>query len=654
MPKFIKKRWHGFHIYALFLVAALFISIVTVQQWVLGVIGFIVLAIIAVYSILASFSFKNDLEDYIATLSYRIREANENALTQLPFGIVLYDEDLNVQWTNTYITNLYTESMIGKNAAELAEEMLDFIQGDKNELIVFIFDRYYHLQIQRDEKIIYFFDVTEMMELKQKLEEEQPVIAFITLDNYDEITQGMDDQIRTNISSLVTSLLNKWAKRYGIFLRRTSSDRFIAMMNLRSLEKVEEARFDILDEIREQTAKEKLPITLSIGVGVGDVSFLQLGEIAQSSLDLALGRGGDQVAIKEKSGKVRFYGGKSNAVEKRIRVRARVISHALRDFVLESENVFIMGHKSPDMDAIGAAIGVLKIAELNGKNGYIILDQKDTHSDVKKLMAEVEKDELLWSKFISPQVALDIVTEDTLLVVVDTHKPSLVIEPSLLKIVDRIVVIDHHRRGEEFIEDPVLVYMEPYASSTAELVTELIEYQPKKPNMSMLEATALLAGIIVDTKSFAVRTGSRTFDAASFLRQNGADTVLVQHLLKEDLNQYVKRAKLLETTNIYKNGMAIVKAGEEDVFSQVFIAQAADTLLAMDGVVASFVISKIKGERVSISARSLGEVNVQLIMEKLGGGGHLTNAATQLENVTIDEAEAMLKEAIDEYVKGGH
>lgn len=650
MPKFIKKRWHGFHIYALFLVAALFISIVTVQQWVLGVIGFIVLAIIAVYSILASFSFKNDLEDYIATLSYRIREANENALTQLPFGIVLYDEDLNVQWTNTYITNLYTESMIGKNAAELAEEMLDFIQGDKNELIVFIFDRYYHLQIQRDEKIIYFFDVTEMMELKQKLEEEQPVIAFITLDNYDEITQGMDDQIRTNISSLVTSLLNKWAKRYGIFLRRTSSDRFIAMMNLRSLEKVEEARFDILDEIREQTAKEKLPITLSIGVGVGDVSFLQLGEIAQSSLDLALGRGGDQVAIKEKSGKVRFYGGKSNAVEKRTRVRARVISHALRDFVLESENVFIMGHKSPDMDAIGAAIGVLKIAELNGKNGYIILDQKDTHSDVKKLMAEVEKDELLWSKFISPQVALDIVTEDTLLVVVDTHKPSLVIEPSLLKIVDRIVVIDHHRRGEEFIEDPVLVYMEPYASSTAELVTELIEYQPKKPNMSMLEATALLAGIIVDTKSFSLRTGARTFDAASYLRLKGADSVLIQQFLKEDLQTVIKRNSLLERAYIFQEKIAIIKA-DEAYYDQIMIAQAADILLTIDEIEASFVIAKRDPETVAISARSLGSINVQLIMEAMHGGGHLTNAATQLTEVTLDETEQWLKETIINYME---
>lgn len=654
MPKFIRKRWHGIHIYALFIVAAVFIGYVTLQQWYIGIIGFFLLAIIAIYSVLASLSFKNDLEDYISTLSFRIHNASEDVITQLPFGMVLYDEDFSVQWTNDYMTRLYAESMIGKNLQDLSENMIDFINSGEKHEVFFIFNRYFKVQIRRDEKLLYFFDVTKMEELRKQFEEEQAVIAFITLDNYDEVTQGADDQIRSNISSLVTSTLNKWAKQYNILLRRTSSDRFIALMNVKSLQEVEKSKFDILDEIREQTSKEKLPITLSIGVGLGDVTFIELGEIAQSSLDLALGRGGDQVAIKEKHGKVRFYGGKSNALEKRTRVRARVISHALRDFVLESQKVFVMGHKSPDMDAIGASIGVLKIAELNGKNGFIVLDQNDTHSDVRKLMDEVEKDEELWSKFISPERALEMVTEQTLLVIVDTHKPSLVIEPALLNKVDRIIVLDHHRRGEEFIKDPVLVYMEPYASSTSELVTELIEYQPKKPNMSILEATALLAGIIVDTKSFAVHTGSRTFDAASFLRQNGADTTLVQHLLKEDFDQYVKRAKLIETAQLYEKGIAIAKASKEETFPQVLIAQAADTLLTMDGIVASFVICKVKGERISISARSLGDINVQLIMEKLGGGGHLTNAATQLTDVTIEEAEAILKEAIDEYIKGGN
>ncbi len=509
------------------------------------------------------------------------------------------------------------------------------------------------MSIERDERLIYFHDVTEKERTKERYEETQTVVALIYLDNYDEVTQGMEDQVKSRLISQVTSSLNSWANENEILLRRTASDRFIAIMNAKSLEKIEDDRFDVLDEIRELTGKEKVVITLSIGVGTGEDSLRELGNLAQSSLDLALGRGGDQVAVKQKNGKVRFYGGKSNAMEKRTRVRARVISHALRDFVLESEKVMIMGHKNPDMDAIGAAIGVQKIAEVNGKEGYIVLDPSDINHDVQMLMEEVENHDHLWSQFITPDEAEEQATPQTLLIIVDTHKPSLVIEPRILNQVERIIVLDHHRRGEEFIKDPVLVYMEPYASSTAELVTELLEYQPKQLKMDRLEATALLAGIIVDTKSFAVRTGARTFDAASFLRSNGADTALVQKLLKEDLEQYVKRAKLVESAQYYRDGLTIAMAEENETYSQIVIAQAADTLLTMKDVVASFVISKRQDGMVSISARSLGDVNVQLIMERLNGGGHLSNAATQLEVESLEEAKEALQRAIDDFVEGG-
>ncbi len=340
-------------------------------------------------------------------------------------------------------------------------------------------------------------------------------------------------------------------------------------------------------------------------------------------------------------------------MEKRTRVRARVISHALRDFVKESDKVLIMGHKNPDMDAIGAAIGVQKLAEVNEKEGFIVLDPDDINYTVQKLMEEIEEHDYLWSHFITPEEAKDRITQETLLIIVDTHRPSLVIEPELLQKVERIIVLDHHRRGEEFIEDPVLVYMEPYASSTAELVTELLEYQPNRLQMDRLEATALLAGIIVDTKSFAVRTGARTFDAASFLRSNGADTTLVQKLLKEDLDQFVERSKLIKNAETYREGFAIATASETKSYSQIIIAQAADTLLSMKGVTASFVISKREDDCISISARSLGDVNVQIIMESLNGGGHLTNAATQLRDITVFEAKEKLQEAIDHYLEGG-
>ena len=415
---------------------------------------------------------------------------------------------------------------------------------------------------------------------------------------------------------------------------------------------MEKGKFTILDDVRELTTKQNVPLTLSIGVGAGVSSLPELGNIAQSSLDLALGRGGDQVAIKQPNGKVKFYGGKTNPVEKRTRVRARVISHALKELVLESDKVIIMGHKNPDMDAIGAAIGIHKVAQMNQKEAYIVINFQEIDTAVRRLMEEIKRQESLFTKFITPDQALEIATGDTLLVVVDTHKPSLVIEEHLLNKIEDVVVIDHHRRGEEFIENPLLVYMEPYASSTAELVTELLEYQPKSVKIEMLEATALLAGIIVDTKSFTLRTGARTFDAASYLRGQGADTVLVQKFLKEDIENYVKRAKIIENVQFYKEGIAIAIAKEEEAVDGVLIAQTADTLLTMDGIIASFVIAPRGETMIGISARSLGEINVQIIMESLHGGGHLTNAATQLSNMPMEEVEARLKLAIDEYFEG--
>ncbi|WNF37164.1 DHH family phosphoesterase [Bacillaceae bacterium IKA-2] len=654
MPEFLLKRWHGYHVIALFVVAAIFIGILTKYQWAFGLFGFLCLGFLIIYTVKAKSSFVKDLEKYISTLSYRVNKAGETAVTKLPIGILLYNEDKKIQWVNPWVESLIEEDCLGKPVAKIADELAEALNdSQQSEISIQLGENVYQAILEQEQRLIYFFDITEETHVKMLYEKEQTVIAIIYLDNYDEVTQGMEDQIKGNLMGHVTSALNKWSKEYGVFLRRTSSDRFIAIFSQEVLERLEETRFDLLDEVREATRREKTPITLSIGLGSGQGTFQELGVLAQSSLDLALGRGGDQVAIKQNKGKVRFYGGKSNAVEKRTRVRARVISHAIRDFILESDRVMIMGHKNPDMDAIGSAIGVLKLAELSGKEGYIVLDPNNISKDVTKLMEEVKKHDSLWTHFIGPDEALEEVTANTLLVVVDTHKPSLVIEPRLLNKIHRVIVLDHHRRGEEFIDEAVLVYMEPYASSTAELVTELLEYQPKHSKLDMLEATALLAGIIVDTKSFAIRTGSRTFDAASFLRSQGADTSLVQKLLQQDLEEYIKRSRLIESAHIYRNGVAIARGNSDEVCNQVLIAQAADTLLSMSGVVASFVISNRKDGKVSISARSLGDVNVQLIMEMLDGGGHLSNAAAQLEDIKIDQAEKLLMEKIDNYFKGG-
>ncbi|SDI58414.1 DHH family phosphoesterase [Alteribacillus bidgolensis] len=653
MPRFLLRRWHGYHVVSLFFVAVLFIAILTFYQWQLGLLGYFLLSLLVIYIIQARKSFEKDLEKYISTLTHRVNKAGEEAVTELPIGILLFNEEYEVQWANPFMMNFLSREFLGESLEKVSDGLIPAIKKGDYETELTLNERHYFVYIRQEERLLYFFDMTDTAETRSLYQDEQTVIGLIYLDNYDEVTQGMDDQIRSKLMSHVTSSLNYWANEYQILLRSIASDRFIAVMNKKALDELEKTRFELLDEVREVTGKEKVPITLSIGVGSGESSLRELGNLAQSSLDLALGRGGDQVAIKDTNGKVRFYGGKSNAMEKRTRVRARVISHALRDFVLESDQVIIMGHKNPDMDAIGAAIGVLKIADVNNTDAYVVVDPNDINPDVQKLMEEVGEHEHLWSQFITPDEALDELTRHTLLVVVDTHKPSLVIEPRLVDAVDRVVVLDHHRRGEEFIKDPVLVYMEPYASSTAELVTELLEYQPQKLNMDVLEATAMLAGIIVDTKSFAIRTGSRTFDAASFLKSHGADTTLVQMLLKEDIEQYVRRSRLIEKASIYRDGMAIAKASREETYDQILIAQAADTLLTMNDVKGSFVISKRQDGKTSISARSLGEVNVQLIMEALDGGGHLTNAATQFEGVSIEEAEDKLMQAIDDYLEGG-
>ncbi|OZM56585.1 hypothetical protein CIB95_10170 [Lottiidibacillus patelloidae] len=654
MPDFFNKRWHGSHVVALFILAIIFVAIIAYHNWIIAVIGLAFLVLLFTFALKSEAYFREELGDYISTLSYRVRKVGEEALLEMPIGIILYDEDFNIEWANPYMTELIgEESLIGHNVDVVTSEINTLIKGTESYSQIKIQKQNFRIHLKREERLLYFFDINEQINIEKLFAEEQPVIATIFLDNFEDVTQGMEDQARININSVVTSLLKNWATEHNVFLKRVSSERFLAVFNQKTLSAFEANKFSILDEVRETTHKKNVPITLSIGVGTGVRSYPELGNLAQSSLDLALGRGGDQVAIKSYQGKVNFFGGKTNPVEKRTKVRARVISHAIRELILQSDKVIVMGHIHPDMDAIGAAIGILKVAEANEKEAYIVLDDEDIHVGIKKLIDELKKDKKLWAHFITKDEAYEESTEDTLLVVVDTHKPSMVIEPRLLKEIDHVVVIDHHRRGEEFIKDPVLVYMEPYASSTAELITELLEYQPNGVKMNMLESSALLAGIIVDTKNFTLRTGARTFDAASYLRAGNADTALVQKFLSEDQTQYVQRSKLVERATIHNNGVAIAKGLESEVYNKVILAQAADTLLTLSGVSASFVISKTKENSVSISARSLGEINVQVIMEKMNGGGHLTNAATQLEEVSIDGATEQLLTIIEEFFEGG-
>lgn len=656
MPKFLRKHVRGYHLIPMFSTGILLLFILSWYSWIWGVLGFLLFSVLGYMAYVEEKKFESNLEKYISTLTYRIKKVGDDAIAELPIGIVLYDEDKKIQWHNKFFIELLEpeHSILGKALDDAIPKLEQWIaNGEENQGVI----RYQQLSLQLihqpEERLIYFFDQTEYYHLQVKHRLEQVVFLQLHLDNLDEVTQGLDEQRRVMLISDVTKAINEWTQERGIYLKRTNADKFFGVMTEQSLRRLEENKFEILDTVRELTSKNKISITLSIGVGAGTENLIELGQLSQSSLDIALGRGGDQAAVKRDSGKITFYGGKSNAVEKRTRVRARVISHALRDLIKESDKIFIMGHKNPDMDSVGSSIGVLKAVEANQKEGYIVLDREMRSPGVDRLMEEIEKEKKLNSHFILPQEAVELKTERSLLIIVDVHKPSLVMEPKLVDQISRRVVIDHHRRGEEFISDPLLVYMEPYASSTSELVAELIEYQSNDIQMSTIEATAMLAGIVVDTNSFAFRTGSRTFEAASYLRHHGADTSLVQKLLKEDLEQFVKRAKIVETAEIYRDQIAISVGENDSIYGQVLLAQAADTLLTMNKITASFVVAERQDGLIMISARSLGDLNVQVIMEQMHGGGHLTNAATQLEGITTKEAVQWLKEVIDEYLKGG-
>jgi c-di-AMP phosphodiesterase-like protein len=613
-------------------------------QWILGLVALLLSGVLAFYTIKAETAFRRDLNAYVGTISYRVKKAGGEVTSSIPIGIIIYNEDKKVEWHNPFVAKMLgRDSVIGDSIVELIPELKGKKEKDERFDVV-IGKMTYMIWLRQEERLLYIRDITEYANLAKRYEEEKITIGIVMMDNLDEATQGMDDQTRSIMLAKVTGEITEWAQKHQLYLRRTAADRFLIIMDQKALKQLEQTRFEILDDIRDMTIENKLPMTLSVGIASGTEKLIELGQMAQMSLDMSLGRGGDQVTVKVGQ-RLSFYGGRTNAVEKRTRVRARVISHALRDLMRESDKVIIMGHRFPDMDSIGAAIGVLKAVQVVGKEGYIVLE--GVNPSIEKVMETIALDEKLHRWFLTPEQAMQIVTLRTLAVVVDTHKVSMVTEPKLLQQTHRIVIVDHHRRSEDFIQDATLVYMEPYASSTCELVTELLQYINDKLTMEVLEATVLLAGIVVDTKSFSLRTGARTFEAASFLRRNGADSTLIQQLMKEDLDSFIEKAEIIKHTETLYEHIALAVAEPGRKYSQLMIAQVADTLLNMTDIMASFVISERNDGVIGISARSLGQINVQVVMERLGGGGHLTNAATQLEG-SIEEATHRLTQVLED------
>ena len=488
---------------------------------------------------------------------------------------------------------------------------------------------------------IIFNDVTGMEELKDRYNSKKPCVAKIQVDNYDQLIDSSGPAPKLELSSQIDQTIRKWAAKMNASVGRIKGSNYVVWFEQQYLDKLVASRFDILDEVRALETGADFPASLSVGIGVGGKTLTQTEEYADAALDLALGRGGDQAVVKRNI-KIEYYGGKLQTVEKSNKGKSRIVGHALKQLIDQSKKIFIMGHRYPDMDSFGASLGIMRLCSLSDKEPFIVID--DYNESLQAIYKQAKESDNY--KFINSEKAVSMAEPEDLLIVVDTHRPSLVQCRRLLDICERIVVIDHHRKVEEFIENPVLAYMESYASSTSELVAEILQYMTAKKVLLKLEAEALMAGMTVDTNGFAVKTGVRTFEAAAWLRRQGADPTEVKRFFQEDLYNIKLKARAISSADIYDNGVAITTCQQVMPDAQLLCAQLADKLLTVKGVKASFVVGRNDEMKTVISARSLGDVNVQVIMEKFGGGGHLTTAAAQVET-SIDETVSKIMEIME-------
>ena len=575
----------------------------------------------------------------------------------MPIGMLLLDSDGEIQWINPYLQKYFDKKdLLGFSLKQVDKELAQTVSQLKpnEEKVIYWKEKYFQTVFHSDIGMLYMMDITEYAVIKETYLDERPVFGQIFVDNFAEVSQSLTDRKKSNLNNFVTNQLTSWANHNNIYLKRVDTDRFVAFLDKKILSRLEKDRFDIIDKIRETTAQQNTPLTVSMGFSYADstenvMNYDEIASHAQENLDLALGRGGDQVVVRSKNEETRFYGGKSNPLEKRTRVRSRMVSQALENMMASATQIIIMGHQYPDMDCVGGCLGIRRIAKMHGKTSWIVTNPDQYSHDIKKLMTVIKEDDELSSSIVTPEMAEALLTPETLVIIVDVSKPSLTASPVIVEKANQLVIIDHHRRGQEFPANPDLVYIEPYASSAGELITELLEYQSnEEEQIKTIEATTLLAGIIVDTRNFTLRTGSRTFDTASYLKSVGADTILIQRLLKENVDTYLMRSHLLNSLEILPNNIGIVHGEETFVYPTVVAAQTADMMLSMENIDASFVVTKRNDGRVGISARSLGNKNVQRVMEKMGGGGHLSNAATQLTDTSIGEAIEQLKTVIQE------
>jgi len=605
------------------------------------VIGFFVLKVFDRYE-------KNKEEELYEEFEDEEDDAEEEGLqiNLFPSAAAVIDDEGCIISCNRLFEEMFSDSSV----KEIKSVFKDF-DVSKNVKTYKRSGKFYDIEtLETEDKyvVISVSDVTEREELRIKLENQIVAAGYIYIDNYEEVFDNMEKSAEPILAARIEDVLNShFINKLGGAVKKFEKDRYVFMLNKNYLDKEIENKFDILNEVREIKVADHIPVTLSIGIGVSKENMSEAMNHAKDAIDLAIGRGGDQAIIKS-DGQYQFFGGKSGEVTHNARVRARVKADALKNLMLEADKVFVTGHKRPDFDSLGSGIGVYSIAVSLGKECHVIMGQLNTA--VKNIYEIFANNDEYKGIFISESDASKMITENSVLVITDTHIRSLVECDKLLPLFKKIVIIDHHRKSPDFIDNAVLTYHEVYASAASELVTEMIRHLSGKVKIKPAVADALLAGIVVDTKNFGIKAGAVTFEAAAFLRRNGADSTRVRALFKNDLELYKLKAEAVKRAELYRDGIIISVCDNYGENSNILAAQAADDLLSVTGVRASVVLCSHEG-RIFVSARSYGDVNVQLLLEKVGGGGHLTMAGAQLDEGDIEEAKNMIKEAIDLYIE---
>ena len=624
----------------------------------------IIYALILGYTYFANNKRKSEISETLQDLTLTVDSAAKTSLINSPFPLIILETDGNVVWKSSKFATEFEDIDINTFVNDLVYDLKEEIKNKKDKTDKSILrniqvnKRQYRMvgkfvnskRYSKNEKdeymaIIYFIDETENIKLQKEYNDSKSCVGIIMIDNYEENMQMLESEEKAQYIAEIDKVIYEWTNETNGILIKSDRDRYIYIFEQRYLEKIKEDKFSLLDKIKELDPKQKVQFTLSIAISnEGEVDKDKF-KSAQTAMDIVLGRGGDQAVVRQND-IYKFFGGRAQEVEKRTKVKARVVAHALENLIKESSKVMVMGHMNPDIDAMGSAIGIYRLAKSLDKNAYIISSNTASLQNFRESLTEEPEYE---DVIISKEVAEENIDEDTLLVVVDTHKVNYVESEEVLKKASKIVIIDHHRRSADYIENATLTFQEVYASSAAELVTELLQYAEVNVELKKIEAEALYAGIMMDTKSFTFKTGVRTFEAAAYLRKCGVDIIRVKKWFQSDLESFNKIADIVRKAEIVNDSIAIALCdGEKSKDISLLCAKAADELLTISDVTASFVLGDT-GEKVCISGRSIGDINVQVILEKLGGGGHITLAGAQVEGMTLEEVKQELIIRINEY-----